>query len=30
MSDMAFSGGSEMIRDGDTTGRWAMLEAGMK
>ena len=30
MSDMAFSGGSEMIREGDLTGRWAVIEAGMR
>ena len=30
MHDMAFGGGSEMLRDGDSTGQWAMLQAGMK
>ena len=30
MNDMAFGGGSEMLRDGDLTGHWTMLESGMK
>jgi len=30
MTDMAFGGGSEMLRDGDLTGHWAMIQAGMK
>ena len=30
MNDMAFGGGSEMLRDGDMTGHWAMIESGMK
>jgi hypothetical protein len=30
MNDMAFGGGTEMIRDGDTTGHWDMVEAGMR
>jgi len=30
MNDMAFGGGSEMLRDGDVAGHWAMIESGMK
>ena len=30
MNDMAFGGGSEMLRDGDLTGHWALVEAGMR
>jgi hypothetical protein len=30
MNDMAFGGGSEMLRDGDMTGHWALIESGMK
>ena len=30
MTDMAFGGGSEMLRDGDTAGHWDMIESGMK
>lgn len=30
MSDMAFGGGSEMLRDGDLTGQWNLIEAGMR
>ena len=30
MNDMAFGGGSEMLRDGDTAGHWALIESGMK
>ena len=30
MNDMAFGGGSEMLRDGDLTGHWALIEAGMR
>ena len=30
MNDMAFGGGSEMLRDGDLTGHWALVESGMK
>ncbi|EGN99144.1 hypothetical protein SERLA73DRAFT_181973 [Serpula lacrymans var. lacrymans S7.3] len=29
MSDMAFGGGSEMIRDGDKEGIWHLLESGL-
>lgn len=27
---MAFGGGSEMLREGDLTGHWALIESGMK
>ena len=30
MNDMAFGGGSEMLRDGDLEGHWALMESGMK
>ena len=30
MNDMAFGGGSEMLREGDQTGHWALLESGIK
>ena len=30
MTDMAFGGGSEMLRDGDVTGHWAMIDSGMR
>jgi len=30
MNDMAFGGGSEMLRDGDLTGHWALIESGMR
>ena len=30
MSDMAFGGGPEMLQKGDPTGRWALIEAGIK
>jgi len=30
MTDMAFGGGSEMLRDGDSQRQWAMLQSGMK
>lgn len=30
MNDMAFGGGSEMLRDGDLTGHWALVESGMR
>ena len=30
MNDMAFGGGSEMLRDGDLIGHWALVESGMK
>lgn len=30
MNDMAFGGGSDMLREGDPTGHWALLESGMK
>jgi len=30
MNDMAFGGGSEMLRDGDLTGHWTLIESGMR
>ncbi|KAF9651179.1 cytochrome P450 [Thelephora ganbajun] len=30
MNDMAFGGGVEMLRDGDLTGHWPLIESGMK
>ncbi|KAF8150653.1 cytochrome P450 [Crassisporium funariophilum] len=30
MNDLAFGGGSEMMRDGDVNGLWRLLEAGQK
>ncbi|PPR03076.1 hypothetical protein CVT24_012389 [Panaeolus cyanescens] len=30
MTDLAFGGGSEMIKDGDTTGLWHLLEGGQR
>ena len=30
MTDMAFGGGSEMLRDGDVAGHWVMVDSGMK
>ena len=30
MNDMAFGGGSEMLRDGDVAGHWTMIDSGMK
>ena len=30
MNDMAFGGGSEMLRDGDTAGHWTLVESGMR
>ena len=30
MNDMAFGGGSDMLREGDPAGHWALLESGFK
>ena len=30
MNDMAFGGGSDMLRDGDLEGHWDLIESGMK
>ena len=30
MNDMAFGGGTDMLREGDVTGHWAVLESGLR
>jgi hypothetical protein len=30
MNDLAFGGGTEMIKEGDIKGLWHLLEAGQK